>query len=92
MGKVQLVNYVEQHNANPRNEVKATQGVSLLAKINGITLHDVPLYVAGCQLCEDIGNGAADWADITPDGDVIVNDGDGNVLNCVLKYCEDARL
>ncbi|MFC2616412.1 MAG: hypothetical protein ACFNYQ_13065, partial [Treponema sp.] len=53
-GQVQLANYVEQHNANPRNEVKATQGTSLLAKINGITLHDVPLYVAGRHLKADI--------------------------------------
>ena len=52
-GQVQLANYVEQHNANPRN-VKATQGVSLLAEINGITLHDVPLYVAGGHFKADI--------------------------------------
>lgn len=38
--------------ANQRNEVKATQDASLLVEINGITLHDVPLYVAGCQPCK----------------------------------------
>ena len=38
--------------ANQRNEVKSTQDASLLVEINGITLHDVPLYVAGCQPCE----------------------------------------
>lgn len=38
--------------ANQRNEVKATQDPSLLVEINSITLHDVPLYVAGCQPCE----------------------------------------
>lgn len=53
-GQVQLANYVEQHNANPRNEVKATQGTSLLAKINGITLHDVPLHVHGYHFKADI--------------------------------------
>ena len=37
---------------NQRNKVKATQDVSSLAEINGITLRDVPLYVAGCQPCE----------------------------------------
>lgn len=38
--------------ANQRNEVEATQDASLLMEINGMTLHDVPLYVAGCQPCE----------------------------------------
>ena len=33
------------------------------------------------KLKRNIGNGAADWTDITPDGDVVVNDGDGNALN-----------
>lgn len=33
------------------------------------------------KLKKRVGNGAKDWTGITPDGDVIVNDGEGNPEN-----------
>lgn len=29
-----------------------------------------------------VGNGPKDWTGITPDGDIIINDGFGNAVNC----------
>ncbi|MBR4248176.1 MAG: hypothetical protein IKQ13_14450 [Treponema sp.] len=34
------------------------------------------------KIKEGVGNGPRDWTGITPDGDVIINDGYGNAVNC----------
>ena len=34
------------------------------------------------KIKEGVGNGPKDWTRITPDGDVIINDGYGNAVNC----------
>lgn len=52
------------------------EGVAIAAAVTGVTKE------SHNKIKEGVGNGPKDWTGITPNGDVIINDGYGNAVNC----------
>jgi hypothetical protein len=68
---------VSQANPKPEREMKPDNAPTGTLPINDAGLDREKVH----QIKDKLGLGPKDWTGITPDGDVIVNDGEGNVEN-----------